>query len=116
MPDRSGAPAVVAWRSAARQALIMRWFRFVILSCLPLAGLPAAMATDQRSSLQIDINRPQSPFECDLPIGTAWYGSSDRCLEELCAGQNVFNEYIFDNHNRRRRNPCYGQSPTEFRR
>jgi len=63
---------------------------------------------------EIDINRPRSPFDCELPIGEQWYGSRERCLGYLCAGQNVYNEYIFDAANRRRKNPCYGQNPTEF--
>jgi hypothetical protein len=65
------------------------------------------------AQVQIDVNRPRSPFDCDTPRGEQWYGSEERCLEELCAGGNVFNEYIFDASNRRRLNPCYGQSPTE---
>jgi hypothetical protein len=64
---------------------------------------------------QIDVNRPRSPFQCDTPVGINWYGSTNRCLEELCAGENVYNEYVFDTANRRRKNPCYGRSPTEFK-
>jgi hypothetical protein len=64
--------------------------------------------------LQLEINRPQSPFDCDTPRGESWYGSTDRCLEELCAGENVYNEYIFQG-SRARKNPCYGRSPTEFK-
>jgi len=71
---------------------------------VPRAGLPAV----------VDVNRPQTPEQCDLPIGISWFGSSERCLAELCGGRNVYNEYIFDGANRRRRNPCYGQSPTDF--
>lgn len=62
----------------------------------------------------IDVNRPRRPEDCDLPIGISWYGSTSRCLQELCGGLNVYNEYIFDSSNRRRKNPCYGQSPTDF--
>ncbi len=62
----------------------------------------------------IDVNRPRTPFDCELPIGQQWYGSRERCLAYLCAGQNVYNEYVFDAANRRRKNPCYGQNPTEF--
>jgi len=43
-----------------------------------------------------------------------WYGSTKRCLQDLCAGGNVYNEYIFDAENRRRKNPCYGLSPTDY--
>ena len=67
-----------------------------------------------RPHAQVDVNRPRSPFDCELPIGEQWYGSRARCLAYLCAGQNVYNEYVFDSQNRRRRNPCYGQNPTEF--
>ncbi len=62
----------------------------------------------------VDVNRPQTPFDCELPIGENWYGSRARCLAYLCAGENVYNEYVFDADGRRRKNPCYGQSPTEF--
>ena len=70
----------------------------------PRAGVPGA----------IDINRPRVPEQCDLPIGIDWFGTRERCLAELCGGQNVYNEYFFDVNGRRRKNPCYGQSPTEF--
>jgi hypothetical protein len=63
---------------------------------------------------QIDVNRPRTQFDCDLPIATEWYGSRGRCLAELCGDKNVYNEYIFDETNRRRKNPCYGQDPTTY--
>ncbi len=62
----------------------------------------------------VDVNRPQTPFDCELPIGVSWYGSRARCLAYLCGGENVYNEYVFDADGRRRKNPCYGQNPTEF--
>ena len=62
----------------------------------------------------IDVNRPRTPFDCELPIGEDWYGSRTRCLAYLCGGRNVYNEFVFDADNRRRRNPCYGQNPTEL--
>jgi hypothetical protein len=71
--------------------------------------LPAA------AQLQVDVNRPRSQFECDTPVGEKWYGSTERCLEELCGGQNVYNEWIFDANKRRRHNPCYGRNPTDFK-
>ncbi|GIW40869.1 MAG: hypothetical protein KatS3mg076_1446 [Candidatus Binatia bacterium] len=64
--------------------------------------------------LVVDVNRPRTPFDCDLPLGVRWFGSAERCLRELCAGENVFNEYVFDASGRRRKNPCFGQSPTSF--
>ena len=77
-----------------------------------LAAALAPVAT--LAQVQVDVNRPRSQFECDTPIGEKWYGSTDRCLEELCGGQNVYNEWLFDEHKRRRRNPCYGRNPTSF--
>lgn len=80
----------------------------------PAAVSPVGEIHHRHSPVQVDVNRPRTPFDCDLPIGKDWYGSRDRCLAYLCEGRNVYNEYIFDAHNRRRRNPCYGQSPTDF--
>jgi hypothetical protein len=78
------------------------------------AGTVAAQGVERpKGTTIIDLNRPLSPFECNQPIALNWYGSTARCLQELCAGRNVFNEYVFDEAHRRRRNPCWGQSPTE---
>jgi hypothetical protein len=72
------------------------------------------LASPALGQVEININRPRSAFDCTLPNGKEWYGSEERCLAYLCAGQNVYNEYIFDHDNRRRKNPCYGQSATDF--
>ena len=82
---------------------------------LAIVLVGAASAPLQGADVEVTINRPRDASQCDLPGGAQYYGSTDRCLEELCAGQNVINEYVFDDHSRRRRNPCYGHSPTEFR-
>jgi hypothetical protein len=86
-----------------------RWIAVAVL--LGAYGIPRAASQAQ---VQIDINRPHSPFQCDTPIGEKWYGSTERCLDELCGGKNVYNEWIFDDDKRRRRNPCYGRNPTDF--
>ena len=86
--------------------------RLLIAACALVAACCARAAHAQ---VQIDINRPHSQFECDTPIGEKWYGSKERCLEELCGGKNVYNEWIFDSDKRRRRNPCYGRNPTDFK-
>lgn len=78
-----------------------------------LAGTAYAQGVDRPPGNSIDINRPQSAFECDMPIAYNFYGSRARCLQDLCAGRNVYNEYVFDEAHRRRKNPCYGQNPTE---
>jgi len=80
----------------------------------PAPACPVILAESHTGTAVIDVNRPRSPFDCELPIGRNWYGSTSRCLAYLCGGRNVYNEYIFDQDNRRRRNPCYGQSPTDF--
>jgi hypothetical protein len=76
--------------------------------------LTMTLASPVAGQVAVEVNRPRSEFQCDTPIGIQWYGSEERCLQELCGGKNVFNEYIFDENNRRRRNPCYGQNPTQF--
>ena len=86
----------------------------LVLSALTLPAVTSA--SDHHRTVTIDVNRPRSLFDCDLPIGIKWYGSTERCLQELCAGQNVFNESIFDGAGRRRKNPCFGQSPSEVPR
>lgn len=87
-----------------------------MLTAAALAALLASVAPPAaRAQLQVDVNRPRSQFECDTPVGREWYGSTERCLEELCGGKNVYNEWLFtDDHKRRRRNPCYGRNPTSF--
>lgn len=86
-----------------------RWTLLALAVAANTAAVTAATA-----EVQVDVNRPGSPFECDTPIGEKWYGSTERCLDELCGGHNVYNEWVFDEFKRRRRNPCYGRNPTEF--
>jgi hypothetical protein len=99
----------------------------LILGGAPLTNAGRALAGDGSApratqlaqaaggpSVVVDVNRPRTPFDCDLPIGIEWYGSRSTCLQYLCGGKNVYNEYIFDQDNRRRKNPCFGQSPTDF--
>jgi hypothetical protein len=76
----------------------------------------AAVAGAQAPPAQIEVNRPRSIFECDTPIGVSWYGTADRCLKELCAGENVISTHVIDREGRLRRNPCYGRSPFELQR
>ncbi len=85
--------------------------------CLSLAVVASVVwyALPAQAQLQVDVNRPHSQFDCDTPVGEKWYGSTERCLEELCGGKNVYNEWIFDSDKRRRRNPCYGRNPTSFK-
>lgn len=89
----------------------MRLWLAVAIHVLAVSAWLPDMALGQ---LQVDVNRPRSQFECDTPVGEKWYGSTERCLDELCGGKNVYNEWIFDSDKRRRRNPCYGRNPTSF--
>ena len=65
---------------------------------------------------QVEVNRPRTIFDCDTPRGEAWYGSTDHCLRELCAGGNFTNQYVDGADNRPRKNPCYGRDPYELQR
>ncbi len=80
---------------------------------MALATVVPAPAYAQK---HVDVNRPTSPLQCDTPVGTDWFGSTERCLDELCGNWNVTNEWLFvDGGKRRRRNPCYGRNPLEFK-
>ncbi len=88
--------------------------RLALVGFLLAVAVPAR-AEEDRGGQAVDVNRPHSPFQCDTPIGESWYGSTARCLDELCAGFNVTNEWLFvGDDKRRRRNPCYGRNPTSF--
>ena len=78
--------------------------------------LAALLLLAQRGPAQIDVNRPRSLFECDTPVAVGWYGSTDRCLRELCAGENVIGTHVIDPVGRLRRNPSYGRSPFELQK
>lgn len=75
-----------------------------------LAFVTSAAAGD------VQVNRPRSIFQCDQPVGRSWYGSTERCLDELCRGADVISVSVLDDDNHLRRNPCYGQPPAELRR
>ena len=62
------------------------------------------------------VRPPRSIFDCDTPRGEDWYGSADRCLQELCAGGNFTNQYIDGPGHQLRKNPCYGRDPYELQR
>lgn len=50
--------------------------------------------------------QPGSPFDCDTPRGSAWFGSTARCLAELCRGRNAINAAVIGGDGRLRANPC----------
>ncbi|MEO6027520.1 MAG: hypothetical protein ABIR79_11695 [Candidatus Binatia bacterium] len=88
------------------------------MAFLVVLAVAAALVLGRAAAaqVQVEINRPRSIFECDTPIGEKWYGSADRCLRELCAGENVTNAQLVDASGRLRRNPCYGRDPFELQK
>jgi hypothetical protein len=76
---------------------------------LLLLSAPAdAKKTQPRraSRLAADTLKPASPFDCDTARAGEWFGSTARCLEELCRGGNVTNASVIGGDGRLRSNPC----------
>lgn len=93
-----------------RKDVTMMGVGLAVLAALGAARLASAQP------LPLEVNRPRSIFECDTPVGEQWFGSTDRCLRELCQGQNVTNAQIVDVGGRLRRNPCHGRDPFELQK
>jgi hypothetical protein len=83
---------------------------FALLSVLVLLlSTPAdAKKTAPRRVARIDAEaiQPGSPFDCDTARASAWFGSTARCLAELCRGGNVTNTAVVGRDGRLRDNPC----------
>jgi len=83
---------------------------FAVLSVLLLLiSAPAdARKTQPRRVARIDAEaiQPGSPFDCDTARASAWFGSTARCLAELCRGGNVTNAAVVGSDGRLRDNPC----------
>ncbi len=84
------------------------WLPVVVV--LGLACLGASKATPakrpKQSKITLDTGRPTSPFDCDTAKAKAWYGSEQRCHEDLCRGRNESNAYVSGPDGRLRANPC----------
>ncbi len=87
--------------------------RIVLASLVVLvlvSGPVDAKKTEPRrrvsSRMSAETLQPGSPFDCDTPRGSAWFGSTARCLAELCRGRNVTNAAVVGGDGRLRRNPC----------
>ena len=81
----------------------------VLAALLLLISAPAdAKKTQPRRITRIaaEAIQPGSPFECDTARARTWFGSTARCLEELCHGQNVTNAAVIGGDGRLRTNPC----------
>ena len=80
-----------------------------LAALLLLISAPAdATKTQPRRTTRIatDALQPGSPFECDTARASRWFGSTVRCLEELCRGQNTINASLIGGDGRLRKNPC----------
>jgi len=81
----------------------------MLATLLLLISAPAAAKkTQPRRATRIaaEAIQPGSPFDCDTVRASTWFGSTRRCLEELCRGQNVTNAAIIGSDGRLRTNPC----------
>jgi hypothetical protein len=80
-----------------------------LIALLMLMSTPAdAKKTQLRRQPRIAADAIQigSPFDCDTARASAWFGSTVRCLAELCRGRNVTNAAVVGGDGRLRRNPC----------
>jgi len=58
------------------------------------------------SRIALDALAPGSPFDCDTARASTYFGSTARCLAELCRGRNATNATIVGGDGRLRENPC----------
>ena len=81
---------------------------FVVLLLVSVPSADAKKTEPRRRSSRIaaETLQPGSPFDCDTPRGSLWFGSTARCLAELCRGRNVVNGAIVGADGRLRANPC----------
>jgi hypothetical protein len=83
----------------------------VIAALLVLISAPADAKKTQpqrQTRIAADAIQPGSPFDCDTTRASAWFGSTARCLAELCRGRNVTNAAVLGGDGRLRPNPCAG--------
>jgi hypothetical protein len=75
---------------------------------LLMSGPADAKKTEARrtSRIALDTLQPGSPFDCDTARASAYFGSTARCLAELCRGRNVTNTNVIGGDGRLRENPC----------
>lgn len=80
-----------------------------LIALLVLVSGPAdAKKTQPRrtSRMAAESIQPGSPFDCDTAYAASWFGSTARCLAELCRGRNVTNAAVVGGDGRLRVNPC----------
>jgi hypothetical protein len=81
----------------------------VVVAVLLLISAPVgAKKTAPRKAARISLDgvQPGSPFDCDTAQASRWFGSTTRCLAELCRGRNVTNAAVIGGDGRLRANPC----------
>ena len=81
----------------------------VVAAVLVFLSAPAdAKKTAPRKATRIALDgvQPGSPFDCDTAHASQWFGSTARCLAELCRGRNVTNASVIGGDGRLRANPC----------
>ncbi len=80
-----------------------------VLALLALMSAPAIAKkteTHRPARIALDALAPGSPFDCDTTRASTYFGSTARCLAELCRGWNVTNATIVGGDGRLRANPC----------
>jgi hypothetical protein len=86
------------------------WRTFVLVSALLVlvsAPVDAKKTQPRRARSGVaETLQPATPFDCDTPRASAWFGSASRCLDELCRGGNVTNASVIGGDGRMRANPC----------
>lgn len=86
------------------------WRTFALVSVLLVlvsGPVDAAKRQPRRAArAATEALQPVTPFDCDTPRASAWFGSATRCLDELCRGGNVTNASVIGGDGRLRANPC----------
>jgi len=87
---------------------MLKLFALLSMLLLLLSAPADAKKTTPRRVARIDAEaiQPGSPFDCDTARASAWFGSTARCLAELCRGRNVTNAAVVGADGRLRDNPC----------
>jgi hypothetical protein len=86
----------------------MKWLVTALILVPVSLGVAQAKQTRPRRQVKviIETGRPTSPFDCDTAKAREWYGSVERCREDLCRGRNESSAYIDGPDGRLRHNPC----------
>ena len=78
----------------------------LVIALSPNPAQAKAARRAPRAKILVETGRPSSPFECDTAKAREWYGSEERCRNDLCRGGNETSAYVDGPDGRLRRNPC----------